>query len=238
MLIDRMDAAGDDWYRDTAPDLYVNDFVWLTRLQSARRLTQRCGAENVAELRSSLNGVESFRNSVRGPNYCRLRVKTSSLPLRPRALVPVTFRIRKLKSRDLYTISPSRLSTPRLRCPPFDFPPISRICMSYHAASLPSRVAKPSKQSGLPIPLDALINGVVDHLHSTATSDRSNSRVPESSTYLTRSNPYPLPFFSLLSLRHRSFRDYDIILLLSPLCLFGFGLYLGLFSVATPYIFV
>jgi len=41
MLIDRMDAVGDDWYRDTAPDLYVNDFVWLTRLQSARRMTQR-----------------------------------------------------------------------------------------------------------------------------------------------------------------------------------------------------
>ena len=40
-LINRADARGDDWYRDTARDLSIRDFVWWTRLQSARRMTQR-----------------------------------------------------------------------------------------------------------------------------------------------------------------------------------------------------
>ena len=40
-LINRVDARGDDWYRDTARDLSLRDFVWWTRLQSARRVTQR-----------------------------------------------------------------------------------------------------------------------------------------------------------------------------------------------------
>ena len=40
-LINRVDANGDAWYRDTAPDLYLRDFVWWTRLQSSRRMTQR-----------------------------------------------------------------------------------------------------------------------------------------------------------------------------------------------------
>ena len=40
-MINRADARGDDWYRDTARDLSIRDFVWWTRLQSARRMTQR-----------------------------------------------------------------------------------------------------------------------------------------------------------------------------------------------------
>ena len=40
-LINRVDAGGDHWYRDTARDLSLRDFVWWTRLQSARRVTQR-----------------------------------------------------------------------------------------------------------------------------------------------------------------------------------------------------
>jgi len=40
-LINWVDARGDDWYQDTARDLSLRDFVWWTRLQSARRMTQR-----------------------------------------------------------------------------------------------------------------------------------------------------------------------------------------------------
>ena len=40
-LMNRVDAAGEDWFQDTGPELHLSDFVWLTRMQSARRMTQR-----------------------------------------------------------------------------------------------------------------------------------------------------------------------------------------------------
>lgn len=40
-LMNRVDAAREDWYQDTGPELHLSDFVWLAHMQSARRMTQR-----------------------------------------------------------------------------------------------------------------------------------------------------------------------------------------------------
>src|ERR1700743_3363482 len=40
-LIDCVDAVGQAWYRDVGEDLHQRDFIWLTRMQSARRMGER-----------------------------------------------------------------------------------------------------------------------------------------------------------------------------------------------------
>jgi hypothetical protein len=40
-LISRVDAEGNAWYRDVGDDLHMRDFIWLTRMQSARRMEER-----------------------------------------------------------------------------------------------------------------------------------------------------------------------------------------------------
>jgi hypothetical protein len=37
----RMDASGEDWFRDDGQDLHLSDFVFISRMQTARRLSQR-----------------------------------------------------------------------------------------------------------------------------------------------------------------------------------------------------
>ena len=40
-LMTRVAADGNAWYQDTGPELHLSDFVFLTRMQTARRLSQR-----------------------------------------------------------------------------------------------------------------------------------------------------------------------------------------------------
>lgn len=40
-LIHRVDAEGDDWFQDTGPELHLSDFILLSRMQTARRMSQR-----------------------------------------------------------------------------------------------------------------------------------------------------------------------------------------------------
>src|ERR1700743_3450979 len=40
-LVDRVDACGQAWYGDVGEDLHQRDFIWLTRMQSARRMSER-----------------------------------------------------------------------------------------------------------------------------------------------------------------------------------------------------
>ena len=37
-LIQRVDGQGEDWYHDEANDLHLRDFIWFTRMQTARRM--------------------------------------------------------------------------------------------------------------------------------------------------------------------------------------------------------
>ena len=41
-LIQRVDRPGEDWYHDEANDLHLRDFIWFTRMQTARRMRD-CG---------------------------------------------------------------------------------------------------------------------------------------------------------------------------------------------------
>ena len=40
-LIDRIDSVGQAWYWDMGEDLHQRNFIWLTRMQSARRMGER-----------------------------------------------------------------------------------------------------------------------------------------------------------------------------------------------------
>jgi hypothetical protein len=40
-LISRVDGPGDDWFHYPGYELHLRDFVWLTRMQTARRLLDR-----------------------------------------------------------------------------------------------------------------------------------------------------------------------------------------------------
>ena len=40
-LIQRVDGQGEDWYHDEANDLHLQDFIWFTRMQMARRMRDR-----------------------------------------------------------------------------------------------------------------------------------------------------------------------------------------------------
>ena len=40
-LIQRVDGQGEDWYHDEANDLHLRDFIWFTRMQTARRMRDR-----------------------------------------------------------------------------------------------------------------------------------------------------------------------------------------------------
>jgi hypothetical protein len=37
----RSDTDGHDWFQDTGEDLHLSDFIFLARMQTARRLSQR-----------------------------------------------------------------------------------------------------------------------------------------------------------------------------------------------------
>ena len=40
-LIQRVDSQGEDWYHDEANDLHLRDFIWFTRMQTARQMRER-----------------------------------------------------------------------------------------------------------------------------------------------------------------------------------------------------
>ena len=40
-LMTRVAMDGNAWYQDTGPELHLSDFVFLTRMQTARRLSER-----------------------------------------------------------------------------------------------------------------------------------------------------------------------------------------------------
>ena len=40
-LIQRVDCQGEDWYHDEANDLHLRDFIWFTRMQTARWMRDR-----------------------------------------------------------------------------------------------------------------------------------------------------------------------------------------------------
>ena len=40
-LIQRVDGQGEDWYHDEANNLYLCDFIWFARMQTARRMRDR-----------------------------------------------------------------------------------------------------------------------------------------------------------------------------------------------------
>ena len=40
-VADRVDVEGTNWHSSPAKDLYLRDFVWFTRMQTACRMTER-----------------------------------------------------------------------------------------------------------------------------------------------------------------------------------------------------
>ena len=40
-LIQRVDSQGEDWYHDEANNLHLQDFIWFTQMQMARRMRDR-----------------------------------------------------------------------------------------------------------------------------------------------------------------------------------------------------